>query len=431
MRAVSGVLTAIFLLVMGPPVQAQNGGVGPLSALSGFPAWVRDVNGVQLQLCDVSGEMGAPVCPGLEGFDFARSDGDGDMLKAVYYSARAAVELDDNTFIEGVFFVEATDPGASGPAFVSNGILVRVRLPQPAAVDRFFSISSPWNDPATIRVGEGETKMEILLPFSVIAYGPDFTDVMTGPIRAFIGNGTASCAGDGLLGDGTTRAPLAARGPAGTDAFLVTEGAMGSASTNLFTVGGRLFAPAAQSAGGFYVERATVAEAGALNIGTLIASTSLGDGMRITGAGGMVFDVPIDMVPDGTGRFFANFPAGNLLAGPFPVMIDVSVTRNGVPVPALMGAQAAMTDLVAVRSASYGLRTRTLTVSAVSSISGSKAGPVVLTVTGSDAERNPVGNVNGTISGRSLVLTDIAVPPSYVTVTSSRGGRLTVPVTIR
>jgi hypothetical protein len=361
----------------------------------------------------------------------AGSSGDGDLLKAVYYIARAAVELDDNTVIEGVFFVEATDPGASGPAFVSNGILVRIRLPRPAAADRFFSVSSPWNDPATVRVAERETRMELLLPLSVIAYGPDFNEVMTGPIRAFIGNGTTSCAGDGLLGDGITRAPLAAPGPAGTDVFSVTEGVVGTAATNLFTVEGRLFAPAAQSAGGFSVERATVAEAGALNIGTLIASTSLGDGMRITGAGGAVLDLPIDMVPDGTGRFFANFPAGNLLAGPFPVMIDVSVTRNGVPVPALMGAQAAMTDLVAVRTASYGLRTRTLTVSAVSSISGSKTIPVVLTVRGSDAEGNAVGNVNAPISGRSLVLTDLAVPPSYVTVTSSRGGRLTVPVTVR
>lgn len=431
MRAVSGVMIAVLLLGMGPAVGAQHGGAGPMSALNGFPDWVRDVNGVQLQLCDVSGEMGGPACPGMESVGSATGSGDGDMLKAVYYSARAFIELDDGTVIEGVFFVEATDPGASGPAFVSNGILVRIRLPRAAAIDRFFSVSSPWNDPSTVRVAEGETRMELLLPVSVIAYGPDFSDVMTGPVRAFIGNGTTSCSGDGLLGDGITRAPLAAPGPAGTDVFSVTEGAMGLASTDLFTVEGRLFAPAAQSAGGFSVERATVAEAGALNIGTLIASTSLGDGIRITGAGGAVFDLPIDMVPDGSGRFFANFPAGNLLAGPFPVMIDVSVTRNGAPVPALMGVQAAMTDLVVVRSASYGLRTRTLTVSAVSSISGSKAAPVVLTVRGSDAEGKPVGNVNGPISGRSLVLTDITVPPSYITVTSSHGGRLTVPVSIR
>ena len=422
---------AVLMLAVGPDVHAQRGGHGPLTTSSGFPAWVRDVNGVQLQMCDVWGEMWAPVCPGLDNSRSARGRVDGDMLKGIYYSARAVIEVEDGAVIEGVFFVEAIDPGASWPAFVSNGILIRIRLPQSAATDRFFSVSSPWSDPANIRVAEGETRTELLLSSSVIAYGPDFNDAMAGPISVFIGNNTAWCAGVGLLGDGTTRAPLAAPGPAGTDAFSVTEASIGTASTNLFAVEGRLFAPAAQSAGGFAVERATVAEAGALNIGTLIASTSLGDGMRITGAGGTVFDVPIHMVPDGTGRFFANFPAGNLLAGPFPVMIDVTVTRQGVPVPTLAGTQAPITDQVIVRSASYGIRTRTLTVSAISSVAGSKTTPAVLTVRGSDAEGNPVGNVNATISGRSLVLTDIAVPPSYVSVTSSRGGRLTVPVAVR
>lgn len=425
------ILYTILLFVTVSPTRVHSAGAGPVSAVTGFPAWIRDINGVQLQLCGLSGSIETPSCPAAEDVNAAGDEGQRAIAKAGYYGAEAGVQLDDGTSVRGSFFVEATEPGELGPAFVSNGIRIEIQLPEAAGSDRFFIVSSPWNEPATIRVAKGDSRAELTLPLSVIAYGPDFNDVSTGPVKVFLGNGTARCLDGGFLGDGISRAPLAAAGPAGTEVFSVTEAGGGSASTKLFMVRGRLFAPAAQIAGGFAVERATVSDVGAVSIGTLIASTHLGDRMQITGAGGVVFDPPIEMVSDGSGRFFANFPAGNLLAGPFPVMIDVAVTRNGLPVPALIGTQAPMTDLVIVRSASYSVRTRTLTVSAVSSTSGSRALPVTLRVRGSDAWGNPVGNVDEAMSGRSLVVMDIAVPPSHVTVTSSRGGRLTVPVSVR
>ncbi len=430
MRAPWLILTAILLLTQ-PVPQAHSEGAGPLHAVAALPMWVRDINGVQLQLCRSFGGIDAPLCPPHDDAAASRDYFEGGIGKATYYSARADVELGDGTRVAGVFFVEATAPGDYGPPFLKNGIRIEIRLPNAAASDKFFAVTSPWNDAATIRVPAGDTVVESTLPLSVVAYGPDFGDVMSGPVTVFIGNNTPGCADGGILGDGVSLAPLAAPGPAGVDTFSVTEVGVGTAVTRLFVVRGRLFAPAAQNAGGFAVERATVSEVGAVSIGTLIAATSRGDGMQIKGAGGVVFDPPIVMVPDGSGRFFANFPAANLLSGPFPVMIDVTVTRGGEPIADLAGTQAPMTDLVIVRNASYSIRTRTLTVSALSSTQGSRNSPVTLHVRGSDAGGNPVGDIEGPITGRSLVLTDVAVPPSYVTVTSSRGGRQTVPVIVR
>jgi hypothetical protein len=360
----------------------------------------------------------------------------GNIEEAPYYVAGHVELLPDGTRVRfDASVVAVNDPAAPGETVI-NGTLVRIDLADPAVGAQTYTFTDPWNATAnTVTIADGQTRG--IFDNSIEALPPSFASAMTGPVQAFIGNGTGGCLGGGFLGDAVTEAPLAADGPgAGVRAFTISGGTGASAinfTSNLFSVEGKLFAPAAAAAGGFAVERGTISGSGARAVGTLIATTNLGDAMRITGIAGTTLATPIPMAADlANGRFFANFPVGNI-TGLTNIPVDVQVLSAGAPVVALAGTQALMEDIVSVRSAAFSLRTGVLTVSASSSIPGTRAAPgATLTVTGTDENGVAVGSLAPTpIVGRSLRVSGLTVPPSYVTVSSSRGGSLTVPVTIR
>jgi hypothetical protein len=266
----------------------------------------------------------------------------------------------------------------------------------------------------------------------VDALGPAFTapDLRTGPVNPFIGNGTGTCIGPLFLGDGVTPAPLAAAGPTGLDAVTVTGGGI-AFTTNLFIVEGKMFTAAA--AGQVAIERGSISGTGARAIGTVIVSTGAGNAINITAIGGTGLPTPIQLVGDiARGRFFANVPMGAAAANPIPT-VTLQVLNNGVPVLGLEALPVPMEDIVTVRSATYSLRTRILAVSAASSMPGTRTAPgATLTIKGTDEAGNDLGFLNQVMTtARSQRILNVAVPPAYVSVESNRGGKTTIPVTIR
>jgi hypothetical protein len=180
------------------------------------------------------------------------------------------------------------------------------------------------------------------------------------------------------------------------------------------------------------IERATISSVGGRSMGTVIASTRAGDGIHITTVGGSALPAPVPMAVDLVrGRFFANVVMGDVAANPVP-LVTLQVLSGGAPVVGLEAIPVPMEDIVTIMSATYVLRTRILTVSAASSMPEAHGSPgPVLTVTGTDSSGNDLGLISQVITNRSHRVLNLSVPPGYVTVTSSRGGKSTVPVTIR
>jgi hypothetical protein len=423
MKRALSITLMLLVLAMGLTAQAQ---VGPIDPLTGFPAWVVDTAGVQMALCDQGGgAAGAPPCPSFT------LDPLGAIEEAMYYSATAETILDDGTRILVSYFVEAAGAVPPDPALISNGILVRIRVPTAPVADTPFTVTGPWGGgTAVLLAGDTDTGNTILA--SVDALGPAFTapDLRTGPVNPFIGNGTGTCIGPLFLGDGVTPAPLAAAGPTGLDAVTVTGGGI-AFTTNLFIVEGKMFTAAA--AGQVAIERGSISGTGARAIGTVIVSTGAGNAINITAIGGTGLPTPIQLVGDiARGRFFANVPMGAAAANPIPT-VTLQVLNNGVPVLGLEALPVPMEDIVTVRSATYSLRTRILAVSAASSMPGTRTAPgATLTIKGTDEAGNDLGFLNQVMTtARSQRILNVAVPPAYVSVESNRGGKTTIPVTIR
>ncbi len=431
-------LTVSFVFVflaMGLAVQAQAQLVGPLNPDTGFPLWVRDVANTQVGLCTAGGGNEAPPCPGFEPDPLT-----GAILEAMYYGAEAIVDMGDaaGTSVLAIFGVEAAgaDPVAGDPALVSNFILLRIRTDNPPAADRAFSVAHPWGAPitGTIPANENDHRVEIAVDLEA-PFPPDGLVPLAGPITHFIGNGTAgACFGVNFLGDGVTLANLIAPVPGGSGLTNISVTVDGTTVESGLAVQGMLFVP--PGAENVVFDRSTVDLRGTRGTGTLIGSTIFaGATMNVTAVNGAPTG-PIPLASDpATGRFFARFPVAGATA---PVTVTVNVTSADPLLPGgTIDIPVVMQDTVAVRNATFSINRRTgvggLSLSPTSSISAPRP---TFTVESTDKLGNPVaGGFSQAFppTGRrgALRVENLTSPPGFVKITSSFGGQIILPVTIR
>ncbi|MHC1745503.1 MAG: hypothetical protein AB9873_21110 [Syntrophobacteraceae bacterium] len=436
-------MTFVFMaLAMALTAHAQV--VGPVDGVTGFPAWLRDTKGIQLQLCDQGGGVnGLAPCPSLtpatatagsEAMFYNASAGMGDPVEF----PNAPIPPNGELFL-GNFFLEAAgidptlplDPLENAPLVINGG---RIRL-RNLVVPGTYTVQTPVGT-FTFDAAPGVTEIDELLPTNVDALAP-FNLAMTGPIQRFRGNGTGSIAVPpdftppaaglpGFIGNGVDTAPLIG---GGTFAVVGPPGSGINVSTTSFAVEGKVYTTLQAAAGGLVVERGTMTGGGRAT-GVLFAQTNvLGGSMEITSIAGVTQIPPLAMIADvaNPGRFFRAFPMGNL-TGETEVGMAVTVRDAlGAPAAGLEELPHIMQDTVSITSATY--RAGRLTVNAASSVPGTARAPGARLTVQSVPSMDPlaVGVDLGAMTGRSFSLA-IAPAPAFIRVRSSLGGSLSVPV---
>jgi hypothetical protein len=434
--------------VEGPAIVAGDPEAAIMPASVGFPRWLRDSRGIQLGLCleQVAPLLEAPPCPGLETDPVT-----GEVIAASYYLASVVMcddplECDQSPgavppngeiyIIEFAAGVEAPDPAAP-EAPEGPGLIVRLR-PGNVPLTTPFNVQTPFGNfpgldlapgrdevrsfpavpPALMKFrGNGTAGLIDVFAPEPVPGQPPIPPIQAGPFPGFIGNGL-------------TAAPF--RGPGGIT-FRV-DGPRGSgitAQTNNVAVEGKVFTTPTAQAGGFLVERGTMAARGRNN-GVLFASTNVaGATIQITSIAGQAANTTMITDPANPTRHFAVFPMGNL-GGETEVGVSATVRdAAGTPVAQLEDIAHVMQDTITAAPATF--RNGRLTVSARSSIPGSARAPGATFTFESVTSMNPadVGFVatplQGTIRGGRFTATNAAQPP-FVRINSSLGGSMIVPV---
>lgn len=440
-------------LTPGPGLVAGNPEVAVLGAASvGTPRWLRDARGIQLGLCtdQLAGfPVEPPPCPGLLVNDPTLPL---PNFGVTYYMSSVvmcndplecdqslgAVPPNGEIFILE-FLAGAENPAAGEPPEPPASFLVRLRN---LVVPGDYRVETPYGNfgPFTTGPPDNQGRLPEIREFPVLAPTAE----------VFRGNGTAATpvpgvnpdpeavpplplvdvpAFPGFLGNGLSTAPLN-----GTTSIFRVIGPTGSGidvQTKEALVEGKVFTTPTAQAGGLLVERGTMAARGARATGVLFASSNAAARMQITQVAGITQTPPIEMTPDNaTGRFFTTFPVTT--GGQIELGISVTaLDAAGVAIAELIDIAHVMQDTVAVRSAT--IRNGTLTVQATSSVPGSARAPGGTITTVESVPNMTPGAVgtpipNGTIARGRFTAPIVGAAPTFVRVTSSLGGTLTVPV---
>jgi hypothetical protein len=387
------ILVLGLVLGLGGAAKAQQpltpGALLTLGVGAGFPESYTDNSGVVLGLCLDEVACAAEIVGGVLG-------------EAIYYAAEAAMEgPNGELFLDIIaveaFFGEPVVEGDPAPRTVANAQRIRLRN---LVVQGTYTVTTPFG--IFDFVGGPGADIDEEIPIND-ALEPDFVFGAAGPILLYASNGTGTglAAGD-FFGDGVTEAPLAGVGfGTGTNFFRVQGPGGIDVTQNNFVVAGQIFAPIVD--GGIVVNRATLSRSTAGDQLDVFVTAPI-DTTNLSASALPAF-ASTPLLGDGSGRFFASI-VGNIGVGAPPAIVTVTDGTNTVLAP--------VNDLVTITKADYIPAIDTLLVVASSTMAGA-----TLTAEGL-----------GTLTGGSLVVQNLPVPPASVTVVSSAGGAAQQPVSI-
>src|SRR4051794_23339055 len=415
--------------------------VGPVNASNGFPDWYRDTNGVDLMPCDdpqdkyCGGAVPAPdptqppTFPDNFPDEFFYQQAGADSLVSAGGN-KVLAEFD----LEGAF---ASGPVVNGDQIVFSRI--RYKIVDGLKPDTDYKITQPYGTD-TVHTDPGATGFFVTQDVGVAA--GDFAEALKGRVGPFLQwapnpNNPADVPPTGYVGDGVT--PHAVTGSQLGTNYVRIEGpgiggAVGDTNPNPCpTTGANAWAGAVNDCiqtnnfvlvgkksqtGGVDVTRATYernATGGAGRVQVLATSKSsqdlvVRDGDNHGGVGRKIATTPLRA--DG-GRYMARVAA----PGALPASVDV-INRGDTPQTVK---NVTLTDAVtasAIYHTTAGGNSDVLHVQATSS--DGQLAPTSLTI---DGFNKALGN------GGSADIKTLA-PPDQVTVKSSKGGSVTVPVVI-
>jgi hypothetical protein len=453
-RKIVALATFLVLAVGAVAIAAPNGlltensagpqgliAVGPVNASNGFPDWYRDTNGVDLMPCDdpqdqyCGGAVPAPdptapiTFPGNFPDEFFYQQAGADSLTSAGGNGVLA-EFD----LEAAF--------GSGPVKAGDQITfsrIRYRINAGLQPDTDYKITQPYGTD-TVHTDPGATGFFVTQDVGVVP--GDFTGALKGRVGPFLqwapnAANPADVPPAGYIGDGVT--PHAVTGSPLNTNFVRVQGpgiggAPGTTNPNPCpTTGPNAYAGAVNDCiqsnnfvvvgkksqtGGVDVSRATYernATGGAPKVQVLANSKSsqdivVRDGDNHGGPGRKIATTPLRA---DTGRYMARVDG---LAG-LPTTVDV-VNRGDTP--------QTVKNVQLVDS---------LTASAVYHTTASGGGDVLhVQAASSDGQLAPtsltVDGFNKALGSTGSVDIPTLAPPDQVTVKSSKGGSVTVPVVI-
>lgn len=389
--------------------QCPNNGVTPIqigteNPNNGFATWVRDTNGVALELC-----LDTNYCffdPPIFGNPFSQQIGFGE--EAFWWSADARITTPQLDAIL-ILAVEAAflGPVENGEQFPFTRLRIRMDVPSPGT----YTVIHPYGQETfnVESIGPGqEIRMSRdieMIGFNTLhngAVGPVLVAVDPLPPTGFVG--------DINIDQRVTGSPCGTNffrviGPAGVD---LGNGPGVPVETDLFAVQGKLFTGVLPTQ--LAVDRTTYSRTsttGQIDVFATSAPTAI---VSVSGSPGLPTG-EIFLTGDGTGRFYKNL----ILDDPstIPSFLTITANRAGESTTSI---NSNLVDLVTITKAEYNVENSTLTVEANSS---DRLSSPTLTLVG-----------YGNLTSGQIIVNNVTVPPSVVTVTSSIGGSATLPVTV-
>ncbi len=387
----------------GTPRQGSLTQAGPL-AEHGFPAWYRDSNGVRLEACTT---LDDPLCSALadEVPDPSRPVSYPDNFPGEFFYQLADATL---TLTGGAQATVGMDlEGAWAQEEVVDGdqiVFGRVRVRFPAPTGEKYRITHPYGIDELVSENGAVNSTE-----DIGTTPGAFGGALSSRIGPFLkwDPAVAPAAPAGYVGDPAVNHRVVGS-PYGTNFVKIERiDAAGAVlaevgRTDVFSIQGRYATNSSVT-----VDQATyTVGADGKGVVEVYASSDPGQAIEITGNAALGFRTTRLRGQDG--RYYGRLPVtGSVPAGASVEVVNVSdnpVTRRTRP----------LVDVVTVARAVYDAAQHTLTVTAESSDRDSTPG--TLTVTGF-----------GPLTAAAF--TDVYAPPATVTVTSSKGGSTTVPVT--
>jgi hypothetical protein len=394
-------------VVSAPPTKMLA--VGPTSPDNGFPVWYKDSNSLSVGLClDIDnpfcGLAGAGVPDETQPVSFPDNFPD----ETFYQLAQSTITLPGGATAVLVNDVEAAFGGDGSPVPGQQITFGRVRIRITTPTTGHYVITHPYGVDAFDVTDTATRSINFTEDIGIGSPG-NFTGALDSRINPFLRWDTGLVKGpDGAsyLGDGVT--PHAVTGSDLNTNFFRIDGpdiggpGINTIQTNLFTLQGRVATNSGVSptsvtytrtdtSGGFIDAFATSNPDQVIQVkGTGISTTTLKAGV--------------------VGRYFGRVAYTG--ANP-PASVQVVNTSDRPPTTQTV----TVTDQVVVTKAAYNSDTGQFVVNATSS---DTATPPTLTV---------VGFGNLTAGAATFDLTD-QVPPGFVTVSSSKSGSATAPVTV-
>jgi K319-like protein len=383
--------------------------VGPTSPENGFPVWYADDSNpaLRLALCDQESDPNCNIAGTLPDATQPQSFPGNYPVESFYQLASAVMNAGNGgkaTFVAGL---EATFNNnvvaKAGDQTVFSRIRVKVTN---LAANTTYTVHHPYGDESLKTDGNGT----IFFTQDVGAGSPNFADAMNSRYGPFLqwdptvgDTPPAGYLADPAVNHKVIGSPVTdASGKAQNYFQLIGPDAGGpgvnTQTTDLFSLTGKLATTAGLSAQRVVDHRAANATGGTLDV---YAQSDPGQAIQVRGSG---FD-PVALREDGSGQYFARVD----YTGATPPSVDL-VNAGDVPQTVKT---IKVTDLV----------TATATYSADS--------PATLKVTAAssnlDAAPTLTAKGYGDLASGSGSF-DVAAAPPEVTVTSSAGGSVTVPV---
>lgn len=390
------------------PGTPRSGGlaqIGPLNEY-GFPSWYKDTSGVRLEPCIT---LDDPLCSALPD---TLPNPDGAIVfpsnfpeEFFYQLAAAEVTLESGQTVtigmdlEGAF---ANGAPADGDQMVFGRIRIRGRdLP---AGNQYRFVHPYGADEVTS--DDGGVNMTEDIGITPGAFGEVFSS-RVGPFLRWDPN-VAPAAPAGYVGDPNVNHAVVGS-PYGTNHFTVQQRVSGEwttvGTTDQFSLQGRLATKA-----GVDLDAATYTVDGSgQGFAEVYATSEPGQALQVQGDPALGFGTTT-MRGSGDGHYYARVP----VTGGTPDQTGVTVV-NASDVPATTKTLD-LADVISPATAAYDADTNELTVTATSS-DGATDTPPALTVEGM-----------GPLTGGTATFSNLLAPRPTVTVSSSAGGTVTVPV---
>jgi Bacterial Ig domain len=393
---------------------AELAAVGPESPTNGFPSWHMDENGLALELCLTSANctFDAPILGNI----FSLQIGFGE--KAFYWSANA--DLTGATGAAGslkMALVASFSGSTSGPVPLDGEQITFFQIAvgpiTGLTAGSVYSVTTPFGVLENLVADASGIISEQRQDIGCASQPCDFTAVLRTGIGPFLkwDPGVLPAPPAGFIGNPTVTHKVIGS-PFGTNIFRIEGPNAGGSGihfkqTDLFKVQGKIFTGTVPTP--LIVDRSTYTRTIPGYVDVWATSAPMAT-VRVSG-GPNLPSLPVTMLGDGNGKFFAHIRVPN--ATTLPTFVTVTASN---PPNTTTTVQSALVDVVTITNAEFNAGTLTLTIEASSS---DQHVPPTLTAIG-------FGNL---IAGK-IVVPGLAVPPTQVTVESSARGTDTAQVVV-